>query len=144
MKNEKDVKLDKHYVEWAAIWSAAAELSRRGCKVSFTFGNVSKKDLDCESPNGEQFKVQIKGTQGSAKDPNDPDPWIQPRFFTDPEDKNLFFIIVLVSSDCSKPFRFFIMSHKELKEKEYEGGTAWLGLKPGVVLPYENQWNKIP
>lgn len=99
-----------HYTEWAAFWAVAAELSRREFIVATTVGNTPKFDLSCSSSNGEnQFRVQVKGTSllyGT---------WVQKHLLEDLTQADLFFVIVFVP-EPELPFRFFIMTHKEVKE----------------------------
>jgi len=103
-----------HYTAWAATLATAAELTRQSYDITLTFGNTPKVDLLCSaSESGEQFKVQVKGISHQNA------LWIQKHFFEDSTQPDLFFVIVLVSED--QPFfRFFIMTHAEVKDASVE------------------------
>lgn len=97
-----------HYTAWAAVLATAAELTRKQYDVTLTFGNTPKVDLLCSIPDSEkQFKVQVKGITNKAG------LRVQKNFFEGSTQQNLVFVIVLVSKD--QPFRFFIMTHEEVR-----------------------------
>lgn len=97
-----------HYTAWAAVLATAAELTRKQYDVTLTFGNTPKVDLLCSIPDSEkQFKVQVKGITNQAGFR------IQKNFFEGSTQRDLVFVIVLVSKD--QPFRFFILTHEEVR-----------------------------
>lgn len=52
----------RNQAEWAAVFLAAAELTRRGHSVSFTLGlNAPLADLVVRSPEGVGYIVDVKG-----------------------------------------------------------------------------------
>lgn len=132
-----------HHTSTAAAFAVGAELSRRGYDVAFTLGNSPRIDLLATVPDGQSFKVQVKGI--SSK-------WgffVQPSFFRARLQPDLFLIVVVVARDPVADgvmcFRFFIMSHADAKKEgkkmaiPYERGLNW-----GSITRYENAWEKLP
>jgi hypothetical protein len=130
----------------AAAFGTGAELSRRGYNVCFTVGNTPRIDLLCCVPDGDTFKVQVKGISNRAGF------WVQQSFFDATAQNDLFLVIVLVPKEDDLPLRFFIMSHVDAKAeseklpkfkrdgRRYEvSGLAW-----GSVTPHEGRWDKFP
>ena len=129
-----------HYTEWSALFATGAELTRRGYDVALTLGRTPKVDLLCSVPDGESFKVQVKGMSNHAG------PWIQKHFFEDQEDPQLFFIIVNVPFDDKERFEFFIMTHGDIKsvwrkKKHYAG---FEGFTYREIKNYEDKWKNLP
>jgi hypothetical protein len=138
----------KNHTSFAAACATSAELSRRGYDVAFTLGNTPRVDLICAVPDGEAFKVQVKGISTANGF------YCQKEFFDAAQQQNLFLIIVLVPPvGDSSPFRFFVLSHEEAilefsrmpkfkrDGRPYENGS---GLNWGSVKPYEDSWDKLP
>jgi len=50
-----------HQTQWAAQFAAASELCRRSYQVALTLGNQPSVDIMVMSPNGYQFKIDVKG-----------------------------------------------------------------------------------
>jgi hypothetical protein len=147
------------YTAGAATFATAAELSRLGYIVTITLRNTPKVDLLCSVPDGEQFKVQVKGITGQNAF------WVQKDFLEGTLDPNLFLVVVLVPTEDDQHFQFFIMTHKEaqgawrdsafnpdgsrkaiqrgprkgLLPKEGGEGLSW-----GVVKKHSNRWDKMP
>jgi hypothetical protein len=132
----------------AATYATAAEMSRRGYNVAFTVGNTPRVDLYCDAPDGQVFKVQVKG----ISNPNGF--YVQQSFFDSPAQQNLLLVIVLVPKpNDDSPVQFFVMTHAEaIAESEkmpkfkrdgrpYEKGS---GLNWGSITPYKNAWYKLP
>jgi hypothetical protein len=138
----------------AAVLATGAELSRRGYDVTFTLGNTARIDLLCTVPDGELFKVQVKGisTENAF--------YIDKSFFEGEIQPNLFLVVVLVlpievkpSIEVKSSFQFFVLSHAESKSefekmrttkrdgRPYESG--W-GLTWGSVKGYKDAWKKFP
>lgn len=96
----------------AAAMAVSAELARRGYDVAFTLGNTPKVDLLCNVPDGDMFKVQVKGltiANGFI---------VRKSFFDESRDHNLFLVVVLVPPTPEAddvPFRFFVLSHDEAR-----------------------------
>ncbi|MBI4005673.1 MAG: hypothetical protein HY356_03295 [Gammaproteobacteria bacterium] len=141
------MKRTRQHTAWAATFAAAAELSRRGYDVTFTLGNTPRTDLLCAIPDGEQFKVQVKGISNRTAF------YAQKDFFEAPMQRDLFLVVVLVPSDEQTEFRFFILTHKEAKKefdkmpKYKKDGRPYesdFGLNWGSVTPYEGRWNSFP
>lgn len=54
--------MTRNQAEWAAVFLAAGELTRRGHSVSFTVGpNAPLADLVVRAPSGTSFIVDVKG-----------------------------------------------------------------------------------
>ncbi|MDV3457695.1 hypothetical protein RZN05_11920 [Sphingomonas sp. HF-S4] len=54
--------MTRNEAEWAAVFLAAGELTRRGYSVSLTLGpNAPLADLVVRAPSGEAFIVDVKG-----------------------------------------------------------------------------------
>jgi hypothetical protein len=132
-----------HHTSTAAAFAVGAELSRRGYDVAFTLGNSPRIDLLATVPDGQSFKVQVKGISGSWSF------FVQETFFRARLQSDLFLIVVYVARDpledgCAG-FRYFIMSHAEAKKEgkkmavPYERGLNW-----GSITRYENEWHKLP
>jgi hypothetical protein len=140
-----------NYTAWAATLATAAELTRQSYDVTLTFGNTPKVDLLCSaSESGEQFKVQVKGVTDVKNGV-----FIQKHFFEDATKPDLFFVIVEVPSD-DQPFRFFIMTHAQVKDayrywcekhptrkdgKEYKPGFD--GLYWQAFKSYKDKWDNF-
>lgn len=132
----------------AAAFATAAELSRRGYDVAFTMGNTPRIDLLCALPDGEAFKVQVKGISNPAAF------YVQKKFFEAPTQRDLYLVVVLVPrKDKQIPLRFFILTHGEAQRefqlmpthkkdgRPYDSGT---GLNWGSITSYEDKWNTFP
>jgi hypothetical protein len=142
---EKIIKRKNHYTEWAALFATGAELARRGYDVALTLGNTPKVDLLCSVPNGELFKVQVKGMSDRSGN------FIQPHFFDDKEDPGLLFITVNVPSGDKEPFEFFIMTHGDIKsvleglnEKKKKTVREGWGFTYKEIKNYKDKWEKLP
>ena len=132
----------------AAVLATGAELSRRGYDVTFTLGNTRRVDMLCSVPDGQSFKIQVKGISTANAF------YIDKSFFEGGAQPDLFLVVVLVPplGDVS-PFRFFVLSHADAKNefskmptrkrdgRPYESGS---GLNWGSLKPYENAWDKFP
>lgn len=143
------MKRTNQHTAWAATFSSAAELSRRGYDVTFTMGNTPRIDLLCSVPDadGKSFKVQVKGISGKYGF------WVQKLFFEVPTQNDLYLVVVLVPRDDELPLEFFILAHKEAQKafestpkikkdgRRYESG---FGLNWGSITPYENKWASFP
>jgi len=141
------MKRTNQHTAWAATFSIAAELSRRGYEVAFTMGNTPRIDLLCSVPDGKSFKVQVKGI--SSKNAF----YAQKHFFDAPTQNNLYLVVVLVPRDNELPLQFFILTHKEAQQefksmrkmkkdgRPYESG---FGLNWGSITPYKNKWATFP
>lgn len=109
--------------------------------------NTPRIDLLCAVPDGEAFKIQVKGISNANGF------WVQKAFFEVAPQSQLFLVVVLVPSAADKPLRFFVLSHSDAKHESsklpthkrdgrpYENGT---GLQWGSIKPYENKWEKLP
>jgi len=138
----------RHHTGWAGVLAAAAELSRRSYDVTITLGNTPTTDLLAAAPDGLAFRVEVK----SASTPNFVP--IQKAILEAPVRSDLVFVIVLVPRIPEQPFRFFIMTHADVRDawkttrkttklgQPYKPG--WEGLKWGAIAPHENCWSKLP
>lgn len=97
--------MTRNQAEWAAVFLAAAELTRRGHSVSFTLGpNAPLADLVVRSPAGVGYIVDVKG---KCK----PGSWVvKPKDATE----GLFYMLVRLGMTPTGPDRsadrFYIMS----------------------------------
>jgi len=146
----------------AATLAVGAELSCRAYNVAFTIGNTPRIDLLCDVPDGESFKVQVKGISNPAGF------WVQRTFFKADPQENLFLVVVLVpkseghsKSEGNCGFRFFVLSHKEAISESLKVTEALnslpgtdgqgrhieehsRGLNWGSITPYEGHWETLP
>ncbi len=134
----------------AAVLATGAELSRRGYDVTFTLGNTRRVDMFCSVPDGQSFKIQVKGITNAAAF------YIDKSFFEGETQTDLFLVVVLVplKDKDRDPFRFFILSHGDAQNEFSEipnikrDGSPYLngwGLTWGAIKPYEkNAWSKFP
>jgi len=100
----------------------------------------------CSVPDGQAFKVQVKGisTRNAF--------YIDKSFF-DGARPDLFLVVVLVPYSEDEPFQFFVLSHAEARGefvkmptrkrdgRLYEHGA---GLNWGSVKRYEGKWTTFP
>lgn len=138
----------RHHTGWAGALGVAAELSRRGYDATITLGNTPTLDLLCCSPEGKQFKVQVK----SLSSPN----WvlIQKRILEMSPVDDMLFAVVLVPQDDAKPFEYHLLTHAEACDyfKQYpqvkKNGQAYKpgmdGLAWGDVRSHRDRWDKLP
>lgn len=120
--------------QWSGQFFVAAELTRRGYRVSFTLGTAPSTDLVAISPKGEQFKVEVKtkrkeGSSGLVR--------------TVPKDSNLYYVLVVSRpKDDFPPPKFWVLTSREVKailRKRKRDGTdlqiyrSDLSDKPGCV-----------
>jgi CRISPR/Cas system-associated endoribonuclease Cas2 len=103
----------------------------------------------CQVPDGTKFSVQVKGISKKGG------LWIQKSFFDCPLRNDLFLVVVLVPTDETSNFRFFVLSHEEAKKeferlptvrkkdgKPFPPGNE--GLTWGSIKGYEKAWSKFP
>jgi hypothetical protein len=132
----------------AAVLATGAELSRRGYDVTFTLGNTRRVDMLCSVPDGQSFKVQVKGISTANAI------YIDKSFFDGSIQPDLFLVVVLVPPlGNDSLLRFFVLSHSDAKNQfskqrtfKGDGGPYKIdgGLNFGSIKPYENAWNKFP
>lgn len=144
------MKTNNYHIQWAGEFAIAAELSRRHYTVAFTLGSAPPPafDLVCVAPSGCPFKIEAKGTSGRS--------FIRTgkAILEMPLRKDLFLIVALVPPAPSSAFRFFIMTHEEIRRvwdetpRAMASGEPYVpgheGLKWKVVEPHENEWRKLP
>ncbi|MGO8736963.1 MAG: hypothetical protein ACLQVM_29705 [Terriglobia bacterium] len=151
-KKPAGMKRAAQHTSSAAVLATGAELSRRGYDVTFTLGNTRRVDMLCSVPDGQPFKIQVKGISNATG------LWIDNKFFEGGIQADLFLVVVLVpplSKDA--PFRFFILKHADAKDEfskmpqKKRDGTPFgplrlkgPGLNWGLVKPYENAWGMFP
>lgn len=135
------------HTSWAATFATAAELSRRGYDVTFTLGNTPRIDLLCAVPDGEQFKIQVKGISNRAAF------YAQKDFFDTKTRIDLFLVVVLVPKEKNSELQFFILTHKEAQsefnkmpklKKDGRPYTSGFGLNWGSVKNYKGKWDSLP
>src|SRR6185369_11672498 len=142
--------MSSYHTQWAGAFAIAAELSRRLYTVAFTLGNAPPPafDLVCVAPSGRPFTVEAKGTAS----PN----FVRTgkRILELPLQNNLFLITALLPSGPNSLFRFFVLTHKELRQawdatpKQKASGEPYVegheGLSWALLVANENQWSKLP
>jgi hypothetical protein len=102
----------------------------------------------CTVPDGEPFKIQVKGISTANAF------YIDKSFFERPIQANLFLVVVLVPPiESESTFRFFVLTHDEAIRayakmpktrrdgRPYESGN---GLNWGLVKNYEGAWQSLP
>ena len=92
-----------HQTQWAAQFAAASELCRRSYQVALTLGNQPSVDIMVMSPNGYQFKIDVKGLY-------------RPNYFIIRRRElieGLCYILVLVPDPPANP-EFFILTHEQV------------------------------
>jgi hypothetical protein len=142
--------------QWAATYLVAAELTRRGYRVGWPIGNAPIKDLLVESPNGQQFYVDVKGGSYSHKQKSY---WhlIQDGRVKEEPISSLYFLFVRVPLILDEGPEFYILSHGELLNlyKEMTStpmltkkGTPYKEFTPGFqpkhLEKYRNDWLGLP
>jgi len=143
-----------YHTSMAATLAVGAELSRAGYDVAFTLGNIPRIDLLCAVPDGQPFKIQVKGISSANAF------WVQQAFFDADPQQDLFLVIVLVPPPPDPPLpdksrlRFFVLSHSEAKHefskmpKIKRDRTPYTkessGLNWGSITQYEDKWDKLP
>jgi hypothetical protein len=138
----------KHHTSWAGVLATAAELSRRSYDVTITLGNTPTTDLLVAAPDGSAFRIEVK----SASTPNFVP--VQKGILEAPARPDLIFVIVLVPRKPQEPFRFFVMTHDDVRaawqatSKSKKSGEpykpGWEGLNWRSVTAHENCWSKLP
>ena len=138
----------KNHTAWAGALAVAAELSRRGYDAAITLGNTPALDIICSSPEEKSFTMQIKSLSKAN--------WvlIRKEHLERAPRSDLYFAVVLVTTDDAKPFVFHILTHADVCEsygrqsrvkkdgqphKSGMEGLAW-----GEVTPFLNKWDKLP
>src|SRR5262249_48578961 len=116
--------------------------------VTITLGNTPTTDLLAAAADGSTFRVEVKSTSTANFI------LIRKSVLEERECPNLFFVIVLVPRKDDEPFRFFVMSHADVRAawkqtdkitktgKPYKSGFE--GLNWGTVTAYEHCWEKLP
>jgi hypothetical protein len=139
--------MNKRYkTQWTGQFAVAAELTRRGYLVAIPLGNLPARDLQCESPSGKSFSVQVKSLSSKTFFP------LQKNFL-EKEKKNLYFVFVYIPEKYNQPLEYFILSHKQLlnvwkKEKKKQIGKPHKEWAEGVfykaLFDFKNRWEILP
>src|SRR5712691_8006666 len=96
----------------AAVLATGAELSRRGYDVTFTLGNTRKVDMLCAVPDGQTFKVQVKGLSGRNGF------YIDKPFFEGTTQDDLYLVIVYVPPlGTDSAMEFYVLSHAQAQNE---------------------------
>ena|SRR5436190_20768024 len=123
---------------WAARFLAAAELERRGYRVTLSAEDAPGFDLSVTSATGEQFVVDVKGLASVGT------PWLG---LIKPRRRDLFYILVFVGPDRSDD-RFFILEQLEWNAfvEDYQRNHPY-DPTPGFLwdapLKHEAQWGRL-
>ena len=123
---------------WSGQFFAAAELSRRGYRVSFTMGNAPSTDLVAVSAKGYQFRVEVKTVRKYGNS------WLVKSV---PKDSDLYYVLVVSrpKDDFPQPM-YWILTAREahiLLRKRERDGTSPQILK-GDIGHKEAGWEKLP
>jgi len=146
----------RYQTQWASQFFAAAELTRRGCLVTLTFGNAKFADLMVETPGGKTIFVDVKGQSGENW-------WIIRR----PElksNEDRYFILAYVPKKENEAPMYSILSSKDMSEElersqekskqaEIIRGKPYAKFAPGMggmdwsqsfKPDYKDRWDKLP
>jgi hypothetical protein len=133
-----------YYVQWAGQFYVAAELSKRDFLVSLTLGNARETDLMVKSPNGVDFRVEVK-TQRKRNF------W---RYSEKQVKENLFHVFVYLNEIGQNPDFHILTSQEAMSEwneyycthlKDGRKRTDYgLGTNPASIDKYKNKWEKLP
>jgi len=141
------MKRETYHTQWAAQFGIAAELSRRRYTVALTLGNARRLDIICAAPTGRPFRVEAKGTTNPS--------FIRTgnKILEMDLDEDLFLIVVIVPPNES-PFRFFVLTHEEIRQERLSqpqtkrSGAAYVpghdGLRWATIQKHESRWDKLP
>jgi hypothetical protein len=135
----------KYQTQWSAQFFAAAELTRRGYLVSFTFGNAKFADLQVTTAQGKHFHVDVKGMSTRNF-------WLVKK--RDAR-KDHFFVLVYLPMAFAPPQYFILSSHEMGKEMEKQKqhilslGRKWEdgkfeGIRWGASQHYCDNWHGLP
>jgi hypothetical protein len=101
----------------------------------------------CAVPDGEAFKVQVKGI-------STPNAFYIDKAFFEGEQPDLFLVIVLVPYSHDEPPHFFVLSHAQAKEefakmppRKRDGSpikASGPGLNWGSIKEYKGKWTTFP
>jgi hypothetical protein len=123
---------------WSGQFFAAAELTRRGYRVSFTLGNAPSTDIVAVSARGYQFKIEVKtvrkyGRSWPVKDV--------------PKESDLYYVLVVSRPRDGFPQpMYWVLTAREvqiiLRKRERDGTNPCI-LK-GDISQKEGGWEKLP
>jgi hypothetical protein len=115
--------------------------------VALTLGSAKTLDILCAAPSGRPFRVEAKGT-------TKPD-FIRTkkRILEMDLQEDLFLIVCLVPPD-EAPFRFFLLTHEEVRKERAaqpltkKSGDPFVpghdGLKWASIQKHESRWDNLP
>lgn len=133
----------------AGVQATVVELTNRGYVVKAMPNHNRGFDIDCESPMGRKFKVEVKTSK--SKGTQIP---IQMHYLEGASRNDLFFVLIKATANNPQLFEYYILTHEELK-------AAWT-LMPKLKMngePYVinggyidwsliklqlNRWYKLP
>lgn len=127
--------------------ATALQLMQRGYSATPMPRNNRGFDIDCVSPNGDKFRVEVKTTKTKNADV-----YIQVSFLNSDLINDLFFIWVAVFSSDEAFREYYILTHEDVKAiwdlmpKVKPNGELY---KPGFlkwkhIRPHHNRWDKLP
>jgi len=124
--------------KWSGQFFAAAELTRRGYRVSITSGNAPSMDIVAVSAKSSQFKVEVKTVRRKGAS------WLVPKV---PRDTDLYYILVVSRpKDEYPPPEYWILTSREIRailQKKKRAGLS----EPQVYLSDmsdDSGWEKLP
>ena len=123
--------------QWSGQFFVAAELTRRGYRVSFTLGTVPSTDLVAISPKGKLIKVEVKTVRKEGSS------WIVRKV---PKDDDLYYVLAVSRPKDNFPApKFWILTSHEIKailRKRKRDGTDLQVYRSD--LTDEPGWEKLP
>lgn len=133
--------MTREQAEWAAVFLAAAELTRRGYRVSFTLGqNAPLADLVVRAPSRKAFIVDVKGKCRPGR-------WVvKPKIHT----PDLFYILVRLSiapiGAAPGEDRYYVLDQAEATRLTRVNTTnpALSGFSSQAASASRNAWGILP
>ena len=129
----------------AGEYAVASELLRRGKDVSLTLGNAKAVDVFVYNLNSDFQTIEVKTSKSKRFVTN----FFQ-KYPTPSTPHPDFWVIVYI--DNNNVSNFFVLTHQEMADVQMQRNnmTSWAHVN-GVdnvtlkdILPYKDQWSKIP
>jgi len=123
---------------WSGQFFAAAELTRRGYRVSFTLGNAPSTDLVAVSARGYQFRIEVKTVRKHGRS------WLVRNV---PKDSDLYYVLVVSrpTDDFPEP-EYWILTARQvrmiLRKRERDGTSPQIFI--GDISHRKSHWDMLP
>ncbi|MDP3142492.1 MAG: hypothetical protein Q8N14_00885 [Candidatus Omnitrophota bacterium] len=129
--------MNKRYAtQWIGQFGVASELARRNYLVSLTLGNAPIRDMLCQSPNGENFAIQVKSLTTKTYFPFQ-DILINKKF------SDLHLVFVYIPAVLNQSLEYFVLTHSRFLEIWKEEQKEWAEKEKLRAKPYEKWSNGI-